>query len=219
MQDPDGLYAALGLDTSATAEEIKAAYRAAAKRAHPDAGGDTEAFHSVNRAVSVLLDPEKRKRYDETGHADTGPKNEEGKAREDVAYHMLTFLLDEETDNLDHHVIDALVNLYQDREQSFIKSQIATMRRMARIERALKPLAFAGAGPDFVRKAIEDRLRDLKKEDERLKEQRAHNDRCIDLVRQYQWKEETPGDLWGQMGVTFNRPPQNQRPRSSGGMW
>lgn len=61
------LYDVLGIDKDATAEEIKKAYRAKAKKHHEDKGGDNEQMILINRAYSVLKDPIKRKHYDETG--------------------------------------------------------------------------------------------------------------------------------------------------------
>lgn len=69
------LYDDLGLSPDATADQIKAAHRAAAKRHHPDTGGDREAFDRAQRAAMVLRDPEKRARYDQTGATDDRPDN------------------------------------------------------------------------------------------------------------------------------------------------
>lgn len=63
------LYDQLGVDRDATPEEILAAGRRAQKAAHPDLGGDAEAFRSVTRALAVLRDPRARERYDKTGEA------------------------------------------------------------------------------------------------------------------------------------------------------
>ncbi|MBJ8339489.1 molecular chaperone DnaJ [Antrihabitans sp. YC3-6] len=63
-------YKELGVSSSATADEIKKAYRKLARDNHPDANpGDTKAeerFKSVSEAHSVLSDAAKRKEYDET---------------------------------------------------------------------------------------------------------------------------------------------------------
>lgn len=65
MSDP---YKVLGVARSASAEEIKAAYRTLAKKVHPDLNpGDTgveQRFKEVSQAYGVLGDPAKRKRFD-----------------------------------------------------------------------------------------------------------------------------------------------------------
>jgi curved DNA-binding protein CbpA len=61
------LYDILGVKRTATRSEIKSAYRNLARRTHPDAGGDAEAFTRIAKAFEVLYDPARRQRYDETG--------------------------------------------------------------------------------------------------------------------------------------------------------
>lgn len=64
MAKPSDHYATLGVPQTATAAEIKRAYRRKAKEHHPDAGGKEDAFKAVSGAYDVLCDPEKRKAYD-----------------------------------------------------------------------------------------------------------------------------------------------------------
>lgn len=49
-------FAVLGLPPTASPEEVKAAYRAAARRLHPDVGGDEESFRALTRAADAALD-------------------------------------------------------------------------------------------------------------------------------------------------------------------
>lgn len=60
-------YETLGVKKDATADEIKKAFRKAARKHHPDAGGDEEKFKAINEAYEVLSDKDKRKQYDEYG--------------------------------------------------------------------------------------------------------------------------------------------------------
>lgn len=65
-------YATLGVSRSASADEIKKAYRTLARRLHPDTNPDPEAeatFKEVTRAYEVLGDPDRRRRYDQFGDA------------------------------------------------------------------------------------------------------------------------------------------------------
>lgn len=64
-------YEVLGIPKTATAEDIKNAYRKLARKHHPDLNpNDKEAnkkFQQINEANEVLGDPEKRKKYDKYG--------------------------------------------------------------------------------------------------------------------------------------------------------
>ena len=77
-------YEVLGIDRGADDAAIKKAYRAMAKKYHPDVNpGDKEAeekFKDVNEAYSVLSDPQKRARYDQFGHEDPAAGGGQGGA-------------------------------------------------------------------------------------------------------------------------------------------
>jgi curved DNA-binding protein len=68
MKNP---YETLGIERSASADEIKKAYRRAASVHHPDKGGDTQQFQAVQQAYETLSDPQRRAQYDNP--AQSGP--------------------------------------------------------------------------------------------------------------------------------------------------
>ena len=73
MADKRDYYEVLGLKKGASDDEIKKAYRELTRKYHPDANpGDQAAadkFKEASEAYSVLSDPEKRRQYDQFGHA------------------------------------------------------------------------------------------------------------------------------------------------------
>jgi len=65
--DTEKYYELLGAKKTATANEIKKAYRKQAMRHHPDKGGDENLFKEISKAYEVLSDEKKRGLYDKYG--------------------------------------------------------------------------------------------------------------------------------------------------------
>lgn len=65
---PEDYYNILGVNRTATQEEVKRAYRRLAHKHHPDRpGGNAEKFKQINAAYEILSDREKRQQYDQYG--------------------------------------------------------------------------------------------------------------------------------------------------------
>ena len=78
-------YEVLGVPRTAGADEIKKAYRKLAKQFHPDRNpGNKNAearFREVQSAYDVLSDADKRRNYDQWGHAGVGSGGGPGSGR------------------------------------------------------------------------------------------------------------------------------------------
>jgi molecular chaperone DnaJ len=73
-------YDVLGIGRSASADDIRKAHRKLVRQYHPDANRDNpqaaERFREVQEAYDVLSDTEKRKQYDQFGHAAFDPRHQ-----------------------------------------------------------------------------------------------------------------------------------------------
>jgi len=77
-------YEILGVQRNASSEDIKKAYRKLAREHHPDMVKESDKsaaekrFKEINEAYQVLSDPQKRKMYDQFGHAGEGFAGSQG---------------------------------------------------------------------------------------------------------------------------------------------
>lgn len=76
-------YTLLGVEKTATFDEIRKAFRKLALKHHPDRGGDKDKFQELQGAYEVLSDKEKRDVYDKYG--EDGLKDGGGGAGPDLA--------------------------------------------------------------------------------------------------------------------------------------
>ena len=91
-------YEVLGVEKTASVEEIKKAYRKKAIQYHPDKNpGDKQAeenFKEAAEAYDVLSDPQKRQRYDQFGHAGVGGASQGGGLAEECLWTIFSHSLE-----------------------------------------------------------------------------------------------------------------------------
>jgi len=88
------LYKILGIKKSDNKTTIKKAYHKLSKIHHPDTGGDAEKFKMIDKAYKILIDDDKRKRYDKGENVDSilrskNDNNEEIKIINDIFFQLM----------------------------------------------------------------------------------------------------------------------------------
>ena len=194
------LYAALDLPHDAPQEDVHPAYRKAAKRAHPDAGGTPEEFQAVTQAMAVLSDPERRKRYDETGDpgADTV---------DNALAHAMQFVsaaLDAVLNELVQTGRDPLQEAYLltrvlKRLNNEVVSCEAALSRvgtvLGRAEELRKRFSTKDGSPSRIQSLIGTRISGLKAEIESTEKKIASLTMAADIVRIHEFKADAPAPV------------------------
>ena len=162
------LYNVLEVSPLATFDVIRTSYRNKVKTAHPDQGGDPEQFRRLTEAHEVLSDPEKRKRYDETGRTDEGIT----KAKVDnFLRQMMSNVVNAEygdgtsDDPVWENILNKVVGSIQQSRREVQNNMHKTQRKIERCQRLIerfKPMQREDIIGDILRdekKSLEDQLR------------------------------------------------------------
>lgn len=128
MKKAPDLYRTLGVSRDAPKTTIVAAYRAAAKATHPDAGGSKEAFQEVVVAYRVLRDYEMRAAYDADGTVERERvKTDAERVRDELLGLFNAYLSQGAAQRKDVSIIDSMKNAIAKRRDE-IASVIATIK-------------------------------------------------------------------------------------------
>lgn len=182
------LYEDLGVPADATTDQINAAYRRAAKKHHPDAGGEPEAFARVQRAVAILRDPGKRVRYDADGTVDDGAGDPPDPALAILATAFAAIL--GELDEL--AAVDVVASLRRrlKYEQKTVAMALAMAgRELRRATDALGRLTHkGGARPNVLATMLGQQCTAIERQQQLLTERKAAIAAAIEMAADYTWR-------------------------------
>lgn len=160
------LYTTLGINRSASPDEIKRAYRSKAHEHHPDKNqSDPEAearFKDVKRAYEILRDTARRKRYDETG--DTGSGQQELTIEQDARLQLVLVLMSVVDETYDPRAVD-LIHILRERTQECVRKMIigigqaeVSLENQQAMRKRLKKKS--GEDGSFLLEALDHKIRD-----------------------------------------------------------
>jgi len=192
MMDP---YQTLGVPRDSDPKTIKKSYRKLAKEHHPDHGGDESKITALTLAYDILSNPDKKKRYDETG--ESGPDNRQPQIYAEFLKMSEEILLKQEGMPIKQSVERIRVGIEQ--QMSDAESKID---HQVKVLEAAKARIVQAPENDILGHMIQQRLDDFKKQKDQLKASMEIAQAALALFDSYEIKEpEAPIFTWG----TVNR--------------
>jgi len=196
MQGLQDHYEVLGIKEDATQAEIKAAWRQANSKAHPDReGGSHEAQTRVNEAYRVLGDPELRKAYDEGLEGFYG---DEGftKARE-FLLQVFMAVIKQAPEGID--LVEDTRRMLMEHKNQHYAALNEHRQALGRVQRRANRLRFKGTSTDFLKAAL----------DQHMSQLREAIEKCEEMVKRI----DTAGEILDEYG--FDMP----QPKTNVGVW
>lgn len=187
------LYDTLGVDLPASADEIKAAYRAKAKQHHPDKGGDADRFGEIQKAYDVLSDPDRRARYDATGATDTSDPAAriEAMAREQVGALVLRILQSNDPGMFRKDwIADAKASVGRDRHR--FQAEKRDLEAKAQLVEKLVGRFKAKGTHNIPRDVLSHVKREVARSLEQIEEKLKVADRIEELLKDYEFERDPP---------------------------
>ncbi len=186
------LYSALGVDPASSAADIKKAYRRRARETHPDHGGDREKFEEVSRAALVLMDPDKRAKYDRTGDAEDSPKVPVSQQASELLSVIVSAIIDGDEDPFACDLID--------RMDAYLKKQIRLMtdksrnleRKRARAQKMASKFKRKKPGANMLARFADDRIKSMSGMIEKIAEAIAVHEEARKQLKDYSFERDIP---------------------------
>jgi curved DNA-binding protein CbpA len=178
-------YSTLDVFEDASQEAIRAAYRRKAKENHPDRGGNSEKMSKINRAYETLSSAARRLNYDRTGQ--DRPPDTERFARDMIIGQINAWLSsDVNSGDLVKDITEVL-----DKEISQLHNNIAGIQKFClKLQRRVNKLKFKGSGPDFVKIAIDTRIRETSQQAEQMRDKISQIQRAKEFLQNYDYEME-----------------------------
>lgn len=192
------LYEILGIDPTASKEDVKKAYHKKAQETHPDKeGGSQEAFLEVSRAYKILSDEEKRNTYDETG--------EESEDREMNPRHMVLQIFLEVISNpgFNPKLMDAFESTKQTIElrQKQIKNEMSkNSQQKTKYEEIVSRLEKA---PETLKHMVEDMVRRHGEMHEQFIKNLNLGVEMLEILKEFKYRVDTQSVMNNNPGETM----------------
>ncbi len=192
------LYATLGVKKTATAAQLKRAFRKRSKETHPDRNvGDPaapERFKAVMHAWRILSDSERRKRYDATGDASDTPDNTHTAIAEVLTHkfrEVVAAVLNQGGKLTNASLLDGIKTALKARNAELAKAKQSMEKARAELQAlAGRFTTTDGAGENVFDGILQFDLDAMDRQLKTVEAEKALNEKAIEYLKAYQFRQD-----------------------------
>lgn len=177
------LYDYLGVGKDASQDEIKRAYRKAAKKNHPDKKGSAEEMAKINRAYSTLKDVQLRKRYDETGREEKEINNNTSEIMVHV-FELIGQIIEKEIGNVPRFLKETKSN-WKGVFDNEVRQKEAAIKKLEKFQARI----LSCPANNFIGNMVDGRIGSIKDELSNVRKGFEFRMAAIDLINEYKFTE------------------------------
>lgn len=185
------LYDILGVAKDASDEDLKRAFRDAAKETHPDAGGSAKEFEAVKSAHLVLSDKKRRAHYDETGEVEEPARTSVDQVAIAIIAGLLNNVLGEDPDPmLAPNLVEIMVIFIKKQLDGAEANLVALQRAKKRAEKMLKRFKRKKPGENLMERILASKVIELERLLPQNEKHIACHKRAIEILQEYGFEPE-----------------------------
>lgn len=188
----EDLYGILGVERTASPEEIKAAYRRAAMDHHPDRNiGDEETanqkFQAVQSAYETLSDPDKRAFYDQNGTIPSAPVDPDAAFREDAIQIFMEAVANAGPQPTQRDIVDLMLQIVTGKQMTLRQAIQQNESMIAKLEKMVPRIGRkeGATGPNILSSFIEADIAGKRQQNERTRQMLEHGEKLLEYIRTY----------------------------------
>jgi curved DNA-binding protein CbpA len=195
------LYKILGLEKTATKEEISKAFRELAKTHHPDVGGDGELFKAMSHAYSILTNDRAKIAYDQSGTEE--PFSPVTKGIEVARSEFFRAISKYKGQAVNYDLIDEAkkeVNTQIQKARELIANADLAVNNLKKIQKRLKIKKKKKKVPEVLISALNAQIISIRQDIVRLGEDIEAFKVALEILNQYSFETETSFETKGIFG-------------------
>lgn len=197
-------YETLGVPPTASPEDVRRAFRSKSRKAHPDSGGSKEELQKLSAAYHVLIDPARRKQFDETGSTQEYPSAFGLVAKMVIQCVTECLRVGQDPESVD--ILEQINARLSESIENLSTQQDQLKKLIAKFKKVTKRLTVKHGKENYLAEAMNAHVRLLESRVNAIPSERAKLEECLEFLKDYKYKPEAMKFVlasWGGTGYTI----------------